>query len=384
MKHSSNVILRAVASAALSLMGAAFVFGQAPAPKPRMAEDVFKNVKALKGIPVDEFMGTMGIFSAALGISCENCHSLSDKSWADYANDTTQKKRTARAMVVMMQGINKQYFGGRQVVTCFSCHRGGDHPKTTPDLGAIYGNPPEDELDDAVEAAKDQPSADQILDKYIQAIGGAQKAGALTSIVAKGTSSGYGPESGQRGYELYVKAPNLRAQIIHTDNGDSTTVTDGRSAWISAPLRPVDVMEYTGGELEGAKADAAIAFPAHIKQALTNLHTGSPQIIGDKRVEVIQGAAGTGANQTMVTLFFDPDTGLLMRMRRYAAGAVGRVPTQYDFSDYRNVNGVKLPFKWTEMWLDGRESVELSQIQTNVAIDASRFNKPAPPAPPKK
>ena len=207
---------------------------------------------------------------------------------------------------------------------------------------------------------------------------------AITSITANGTSSGYGPESGQRGYELYVKAPNMRTQIIHTDNGDSTTTTDGRQAWVAAPLRPVAVMEYSGGELEGAKVDAALAFPARIKQTLANLHTGAPQIVNDKRVQVIQGTAGTGANQTMVTLYFDPETALLVRMRRYAAGAVGRTPTEYDYSDYRDVNGVKMPFKWTEMWLDGRESVELSEIRVNANIEAARFNKPAPSAVPKK
>ncbi len=384
MKRSSTLAIRGASVAIVGLLGSIYLGAQAPAAKPQMAEEVFKNVQVLKGIPVDEFMGTMGIFSAALGISCENCHSLSDKSWADYALDTTQKKKTARRMVVLMQGINKQYFGGRQVVTCFSCHRGGDHPKTTPDLGAIYGAPPEEELDDAVEAAKGQPSVDEILNKYMNAIGGAQKVGAITSIVAKGTSSGYGPESGQRSFDLYVKAPNMRTQIIHTDNGDSTSVTDGKMAWIAAPLRPIAVMEYSGGELEGAKVDAALAFPARIRQTLANLHTGSPQIVNDMRVQVIQGTAGTAPNQIMVTLYFDPETGLLLRMRRYAAGAVGRTPTQYDYSDYRDVNGVKLPFKWTEMWLDGRESVELSSVQTNVAIDAARFNKPAPSVAPKK
>jgi outer membrane lipoprotein-sorting protein len=391
MKIPWNVIIRYiairyVAFVGFGVLGAAIAFGQAPAAKPLMAEEVFKNVQVLKGIPVDEFMGTMGIFSAALGISCENCHSLSDKSWADYALDATEKKKTARRMVVIMQGINKNYFGGRQVVTCFSCHRGSDHPKTTPDLGAIYGAPPEDELDDAVEAAKDQPTPDEILDKYIQAIGGMQKVAAITSVVAKGTSSGYGPESGQRGIEIYAKAPNMRTQIIHTDNGDSTTTTDGRQGWISAPLRPVPVMELTGGELDGAKADAAMAFPGALKQAFTQWRTGGPEIVNDKRVLVIQGIAGNGTpgNRTMVTLYFDPETGLLVRMRRYAASVVGRMPTEYDYSDYRDVNGVKMPFKWTMMWLDGRESVELSEIQLNTNIDGARFAKPAPAAAPKR
>jgi photosynthetic reaction center cytochrome c subunit len=346
-----------------------------------MAEEVFKNVQVLKGIPADEFMGTMGVFSAALGMSCENCHAANDSKWENYAADNTELKKTTRRMVAMMAGINKSFFGGRQMVTCFSCHRGGDHPKTTPDLGALYGNPPEDDLDDVVKQAPGVPSADQILDKYIQALGGAQRLSAISSFVAKGTSSGYGPESAQRPIEIYAKAPAQRAMIIHTDNGDSTTVTDGRSAWISAPLRPVPVMPLTGGELEGAKIDAALSFPGRIKQALGQWRSGAPSIVNDQRVQVVQGTAADG---TMATLFFDPDTGLLVRMRRYAASPVGRIPTQFDYSDYREVNGVKWPFKWTMTWLDGRESVELTEVQTNVNIDATRFNRPGPPVAPAK
>src|ERR1700694_4426369 len=146
---SRRTILCAVGAAAVILLAAAPASGQEQ--KPLMAEDVFKNVQVLKGIPVDEFMSTMGIFSAALGISCENCHAANDSKWENYAGDNTEMKRTARRMVVMMSTINKGLFGGRQGVTCFSCDRGGDHPKTTRDLSALYGGRPEDELDDAVE-----------------------------------------------------------------------------------------------------------------------------------------------------------------------------------------------------------------------------------------
>src|SRR6184192_1370946 len=119
--------------AAACLLAGALVQGQtAPAPKAPMSDEVFKNVQVLKGIPVDEFMGTMGVFSAALGMSCENCHAANDSKWENYAEDKTPQKRTARAMVAMMAAINKSYFPGRQMVTCYSCHRGGDHPKTTP------------------------------------------------------------------------------------------------------------------------------------------------------------------------------------------------------------------------------------------------------------
>src|SRR5579863_596475 len=240
----------------------------APQARPQMAEEVFKNVQVLKGVPVDEFMDMMGVFSAALGMSCEDCHAANDSKWENYAGDNTPKKRTARAMIGMMAAINKTYFGGRQVVTCFACHRGGDHPRTTPDLSALYGGTPEDELDDTVEQAPGAPSADDILDRYVQALGGAQQLASVASFVAEGTSSGYGPESEKRPIKIFAQAQGQRTVIIHTDNGDSTTTYDGRAGWIAAPLRPVAVVPLTGGDLDGARLDAALSFPARVKQAL--------------------------------------------------------------------------------------------------------------------
>ena len=140
MKLGSNpTILGAAGVAVAWLTSVVLTAGQAaPEPRPVMSEDVFKNVQVLKGITVNEFMGTMGIFSAALGMSCEDCHAADDSNWANYATDSP-KKRMARAMVTMMAAINKTNFGGRQMVTCFTCHRGSDHPRTTPNLATLYG-----------------------------------------------------------------------------------------------------------------------------------------------------------------------------------------------------------------------------------------------------
>ena len=85
---------------------------------------------------------------------------------------------------------------------------------------------------------------------------------------------------------------------------------------------------------------------------------------------------GTGG--AVATLYFDVETGLLTRVVRYANSAMGRVPTQIDFEDYREVNGVKIPFKWSFAWLSGRDVIELSDVQANVPIDAAKFSKPAP------
>jgi hypothetical protein len=141
----------------------------------------------------------------------------------------------------------------------------------------------------------------------------------------------------------------------------------------------VAVLALTGGELEGVKLDAALSFPGQVKQALGQWRVGSPGIIDDRKVLVVQGTSAAGA---IATLYFDPESGLLVRLRRFAASPVGRIPTQFDFSDYREVAGVKMPFRWTMTWLDGRENVELSEVQPNVGIDAAKFAKPTPPKAP--
>lgn len=357
------------------VLGAVLASGQAAPEKPQMAEDVFKNVQVLRGIPVDQFMQTMGVFSASLGMSCEDCHAADATAWENYAKDSPRKER-AREMILMVQTINKQNFQGRQVVGCFSCHRGTDRPKVAPSLLTLYGAPAPDEPDGLFPQAPGATPAEQILDKYLQALGGTQRLAKVTSFVAKGTSAGYGPESDKRPVEIYAKAPAQRTTVIHTGNGDSTETFDGRAGWIAAPLRPVPVLTITGHELEAAKLNAELSFPAQIKQALTGWHTGFPATINDRRAQVVQGISAGGG---VATLYFDDETGLLVRLLHFSDSPVGRSPTQIDYADYRDVAGVKMPFRWTVTWLDGRETYELSGIQANVTIDAARFAKPAPP-----
>ena len=382
---SKRVVCGAVGTAAVWLLSVAYVGGQAPqtgaptaAQSQMAAERVFKNVTVLKGIPVDEFMGTMGVFSAALGFSCEDCHTASSNDWANYAKDVSPRKTMARQMVTMMQGINKQYFGGRQVVTCFSCHRGSNRPKVTASLDILYGTPPADELDVLVlPGPAGGPTAVQILDKYIAAVGGAQRAAALTSFVAKGMYSGYGPEGEPRPVEIYARGPNQKTvRVVDPTSGDNITTFNGTAGWVSAPFKPIDVLELHGAELDSARADAELMFPANIKTMLTAMRT-SNDFIDDRTVLVVQGNKGSA----IVTLYFDEETGLLTRSVRSTPSPVGRLPVRIDYSDYRDVNGLKMPFKWQLKWLDGRSNFEIEGYQTNVAIDAARFNRPAPPKP---
>src|SRR5580698_1401 len=357
-------------------MGATILLSQPE--KPLLAEQVFKNVKVLKGIPVGEFMDTMGFFAASLGLNCVYCHvAESMENWDKFAEDVPRKE-TARAMILMVNAINKGSFGGRRALTCYSCHRGAEHPKVVPSLADQYTVPTEDPNEiEIVKDAPQGPSADQILDRYIQALGGAERLSGLTSFAGQGTYEGYDSYHEKVPMEIYAKAPGLRSMIAHTQNGDSTTTFDGRAGWTAAVDKPVHLLPLLpGSELDGAKLDADLCFPAGIKQALAQWQNGFPvTTIEDREVQVIQGTAAGGSR---VKLYFDSTTGLLVRQLRYTTTIVGTIPIQIDYSDYREVAGVKMPFHWVVTWTGGQSIMELSDVQPNVPIEATKLSKTAP------
>jgi photosynthetic reaction center cytochrome c subunit len=347
--------------------------------KPAMADQAFKNIRVLKGIPVDQFMATMGFFSASLGETCTDCHSAeSGGSWEKYADDNPRKE-TARRMIGMMNAINKSYFGGRREITCYSCHRGVERPDVTPSLADLYGPPALKEPDELREPAAKAPSADQILDRYLQAIGGAEHLATITSFAAKGIYQGYQDE--KYPIDVFAKAPNQLSTVVHTaardsaTTGDSITTYNGSEGWIAGPPteRPVSLLDLTDGELAGAKLDAALWFPAQIKTALTQWRGASSATIDGRDVQMIQ---GTGDGRYPVNLYFDSKSGLLARVVRYSESPVGLNPTQIDYADYREIAGVRMPYRVTVTWLDGKSTTQFSEIQPNVPIEAARFVKP--------
>jgi outer membrane lipoprotein-sorting protein len=367
------------AAAAACLLGSVLTLAEAgQTPRPQMSEEVFKNVQVLKGIPVDEFMDTMGMFSAALSLNCIDCHvPESVGTWDKFADDTPLKQ-TARRMVTMVNAINKDHFRGVRSVSCYTCHNGNLQPRVIPNLAAQYATPVEDPNDTNIHAVPGGPTVDQVFEKYIQALGGSQRLASLTSFTAKGTFIGFETEQTKVGVDIFAKAPGQRTTIVHTNIGDSVRVFDGRAAWIAAPDKPLPLMTLTGGNLDGAKIDAIVTFPAQIREAFSQWRVGATGI-DDKEVRVVQ---GTNPRQPPVNFYFD-ESGLLVRVVRFVDTAVGRVPTQTDYSDYREVAGVKLPFKWIATWTDGQATTELTEVQPNTAIDASRFARPAPAPRPK-
>ena len=364
----------------LMFTAAALSLGQAFAQtssKPQMAEEVFKNIQVLKGIPVDEFMGAMGLFSAALTVCCGDCHTgagTSNPKW----EDDPPRKQIARRMVRMVNAINKDTFGGRQVVTCWTCHRGTPNPAVTPSIDAVYGEPvivPPDIVPPA-SATSGAPTVDQVFNKYVQALGGADRLAKLTSFIGRGSAKFFGEDRSDPA-EIYAKTPNQLATTVHQREGDLARTFDGREAWNLLPLTVTPEYPLTGGALEAARLDAQLAFPSQLKQFFNNWRVGFPSTLEGRDVYIVQGTSTAGL---VATLYFEKQTGLLTRVIRYARSAVGRVPTQTDFSDYRPVAGVMMPFKWRYGWVSGQEEYTLTEVQPNVAIDPAKFAKPVPRA----
>jgi photosynthetic reaction center cytochrome c subunit len=346
------------------------------AQAPLLAENVHSDIRLLRGIPEDEFIDTMGFFSASTGLNCIDCHVLdSQGNWGKFA-DETDRMRTARRMLLMVRAINQSYFGGARMVTCYTCHRGSERPEVTPSLAVQYAIPGDEDPEVITQQqALAEPSADSILNKYIQALGGQERVAALTSFAAKGTYEGYDTDTTKVPVEIYAKSPGQRTMIVHTAAGDNTTVCDGRAAWIAATDKPLSLLTLTGGDLDGAKVDAALSFPALIKQSFTAWRTGPAIVIDDQEVQIVQ---GTSPGRSPVKLYFDTKSGLLVRQERYTNTPVGEIPAQVDYSDYREVSGVQVPFHILFTWTDGQSTVDLSEVQTNIAIDPAKFEKPAP------
>ena len=370
-----GTFLGAAAIAVLCLLGAAAHAQTAPDKVP-MTDEVFKSVMLLKGIPVDTFFEAMGMFANSMGNDCTFCHSQAavfDK--AKFAEQTPRILK-ARQMIVMMNAINKQYFGGQTRVTCFTCHNGSDRPRSEPDLALQYAEPVFDPNAREIVPADPRVTANQVFDKYIEVLGGADRLAKLTSYVAKGTYAGFDTDFSEIPVEIYAAAPNRMTVVTHLSTGINTKAYNGSSGWIAGPDTPLPLVTLTAGNLDRARLEAILAFPAAIRQAFSEWRVGIA-LIGDQGLQVVQGLRD---GQPAANLYFD-DSGLLVRLVTWTRTPVALVPTQIDYADYRDVAGVKVPFKRTVSQTYMRMVIEVTDVQPNVAIDRKLFERPAPVAP---
>ena len=361
--QSQTLSCAAVAACALALSIPAYA---QPAPAGKTAEQAFKNIQAFKGTPADRVFPAMQFIAASLGVECEFCH-VEHK----FESDDKPAKGTARKMIAMTLAINKDSFNGRKEVTCYSCHRGSHDPVGTPPVLLSDAEPEHAEAAPVASAAA-APTADQLLDKYVAAIGGAEVLHKISSRVSKGGIIVSGHETP---IEVFAKAPDKRLSVTHMPSGDSITAFDGQGGWLGNTGRPA--RDMSGQEAEAARLDADFYFATHIKEIFSGFRVGRPDKIDDRPAYTL---ICMRQGQPPVRLYFDQSSGLLLRQVRYTDTPVGRNPTQIDYADYREVDGVKVPFRWTLARVNGRFTIQIQEAKQNVDIDDAKFAKPAAPA----
>ena len=338
----------------------------------KKAEEQFKNIQVLKGIPADQLIPTMQFITASLGVECDFCHVQ-----GAFEKDDKKPKQTARKMMEMMFAINADNFDRDRKVTCYSCHRGSATP---------VGMPPvmSEEQMQAVSAPKKAeetkpnagPTAEQLLDKYVQAAGGAAAIEKITSRVMKGKID-FGGMS--MPIDIYTKDPEKRISFTHMAGGDNVTAFNGHEGWLGMPGRPL--REMHGSDLDGAAIDADLHLATHLKQMFSGMQVHGKEKIGDHEAYLV---VGQRAGKPPIQLYFDEQSGLLVRMLRFGETALGQMPTQIDYADYRDADGVKIPYRWTLARPSGRFTIQLSEVQQNIPVDDGKFVKPATDPEPSK
>jgi outer membrane lipoprotein-sorting protein len=335
----------------------------APTQTPKMAEQVFKNIQVLKGVPADQVIPAMQFIAASLGVECEFCHVKNA-----FEKDDKDEKVTARKMMQMMFTANKETFEGKREVTCYTCHRGSTDPVGTP---VILESEPKPATEVAAVPSENLPKADQLIDKYVEALGGKDAIQKITSRVEKGTLTAGEMKAP---VDVYAKAPDKRIAIVHMPGGDSSTAFDGHVGWLSSPGRPT--REMSAAETDNVRMDAELFFAADLKQLFQSFRVRSQEKIGDREVYVI---FAFNEGKPPVKFYFDAQSGLLVRLVRLVDTPLGSNPTQIDFADYRDAGGVKVPYRWTIARPSGRFTIQIEELHQNVPVDDSKFIMPPPP-----
>lgn len=329
----------------------------------KKAEEVFKNIQVLKGVPANQLIPAMEFISSSLGVECSFCHVE-----GQFEKDNKKPKRTARKMMHMMFALNRGDFGGHREVTCYSCHRGGRSPVSTPI--------PDGELPSSLQASDTNaqklpdnlPTTSQLIERYIQALGGADALKKVTSRVARGTETFRGKAVS---IEQFTEAPGRQALIRHLAEGESATVFDGRSGWFAMPGRRAREMQ--GEDLDAARMSADLQLPLHFQQLFPELRVEYPETVDGHEAYLL---LGIREGQPPIKFYFDEQSGLLVRIVRYAESPLGRDPTQIEYADYRDVDGVRVPFRVTLSQPGSISTIQLATVQQNVRIEDSKFAKP--------
>lgn len=344
------------------------------APAEKTVEQVQKNIQVLNGLPVSQLVPVMNYMGSSLGVKCTFCHVNKDGKW-DFVSDEKPEKGTAREMIKMVVALNKANFKGNPAVGCFTCHRGSEHPARMPDL-PIAETTPFAETQPATPVVKaTPPTADQILAKYSEALGGTAAIDKLKTRTMKGTM--LASNGATWGYEAYQSGDKVYLVLTTPKMGVIQRGFDGAAGW---ELSQQGLHDLHNQQLFNLRRYVDFFKDLKLQGQFTRISYGGKDKIDGKDVYVLRGVGVDGKGER---LFFDAQTGLLLRRITSTPTMIGLIPEQVDFSDYRDVGGLKLPFVLKVTAIDSffNTTRSLTEIKLNVPVDETKFNKPPAPAP---
>lgn len=390
-------LMRGAACVCLALVASVMIAGRAisvttatpqgPPPGDKPVEQTRKNIQVLKGLPDSQLMPLMNFVAVSLGVSCNFCHVKQGKdpktgfdNWI-WESDEKQEKKTAREMMRMVLAINKDasaYNIARGQVTCYTCHRGNEHPASLPPLPlAKSGHEPAENGALPTPTPAPPPTVQQVFDKYVAAVGGSDAVAKFQTTVVKGTRDASQGRSFP--FEATSKGTDKFLMVVQVpDAGTFTQSLNGASGWVKNPRTQ---RALNPGELADLKRTAQLLDVIKFKPTATMRVVGRRRM-GDREVMVVVDSPKEGVTQRF---FFDAQAGLLLRVTTITDTVLNPIPEQLDFEDYRDVDGVKLPFVVRLSNIDTFYSVtrNITEVRHNVPVEDKQFDMPpTPPATP--
>jgi hypothetical protein len=342
----------------------------------KTVEQTRKNIQVLKGLPDSQLFLVMNFVAASLGVQCNFCHVQQGKDpktgftkWV-WESDDKPEKQTGRRMMQMVLSIkaNDKVDFRENPVTCYTCHRGQTQPVGLPPMPlARSGHEPGP--NDAVPTARPtSPSVDQILAKYVEAVGGSA-ATATKTLVLKGKREATQDRNWPN--EITLVSPDKFLMIATTPQGTVRQIVNGDKGSV---VNGANVRNLTPAEAIAAKRSFDELFNVVKVVMSPGMRPGGVQKVGERDAYVVQHVTDTKTER----YYFDTQTGLLLRKIIINQTVLVPFPEQIDFEDYRDVDGVKVPFTIRYSAIDTFDSWTrtFTEIKRNAAVADTLFAIP--------
>jgi hypothetical protein len=327
-----------------------------------------KNVHILTGLSDAQLLDVMNFMRSSLGVHCDFCHVVKEKTGWDFPDDSKENKRTARRMIEMVGQINEQNFENNLAVSCNTCHRGNQRPVSTP----ILPQPVPPFPTPIRQRPANLPTRDAVVQKYAAAIGDASR------LKLPRTLKGTRESSEGKSAPIELQIADGKVHIVgQTPFGPTEQVYIGTAGWIKTSKGTQEMKEVA---LEGFRALTEAYEPQRPDAIPADAHAVNVEKIGDHDTVILLGRID---KNTRERLFFDTTTGLLVRRQILTRSPIAEIPVQTDFDDYRDVGGTKFPFYVRISLVDPWNSAtrRYSEVQLGAALDDKVFN-PLPVTPP--